>query len=56
MLHRRQGSQVLRGESVPELRPQVGLEGLDDGGKPDHLTRPQTMLKPLIKPLMRSMA
>ena len=56
LLHRRQGSIVLSGESIPELRAQVGLEGLDDGGQPDHLTLPHTMLKPFIKPLMRSMA
>ena len=56
LLHRRQGAQVFRPESIPVEFPQIRFEGLDDCGKPDHLTRPQSMLKPFIKPLIRSMA
>ena len=56
LLHRRQGPQVLGRESIPELCAQVDLEGLDDCGKPDHLTCPQVIAKLSIKPLMRSMA
>jgi hypothetical protein len=47
---------VLGLELVPILRQKVGLEGVDDFGQTDHLTCPQVMLKPSIRPLIRSMA
>ena len=55
-LHRRQGPVVVRGEPVAVLRPEVGLEAVDDGGQADHATFPQAMPKPFIRPLMRSRA
>ena len=56
LFHRRQGSIVVGRESVPVLRQEVGLEGVDDGRQTDHLTCPQRMPKPSIRPLMRSRA
>ena len=56
LFHRRKRSVVLRGESVPILRQEVGLEGVDELSQADHLTRPQVMLKPSIRALIRSMA
>jgi hypothetical protein len=56
VFHRRDGSIVFRPESVPVLRQEVCLEGFDNGRQAHHLTVPQAMLKPSIKPLMRSRA
>ena len=56
LFHRRQCSIVRRGESVPVLRQEIRLEGVDDFSQPDHLTFPQAMLKPSIRALIRSMA
>ncbi|MDP1653369.1 MAG: hypothetical protein Q8L56_11680 [Rhodocyclaceae bacterium] len=56
VLHRRESARVVRREPMPILRQEVGRETVDDRGQPDHLTVPQRMPKPSIKPLMRSMA
>ena len=47
---------VVRRESMPELRQEIRLEGIDDTRQPDHLTDPQVILKLSIRPLIRSMA
>jgi hypothetical protein len=47
---------VVGRESVPVLRTKVGVEGIDNLSEPRHLTCPQSMAKPSIRPLMRSMA
>jgi len=52
----RERSIVVRRESVPVLRQEVGLEGVDDASQADHLTFPQVMPKPSIRPWIRSMA
>ena len=56
LFHGRECSIVVRAESVPVLCQEVGLEGVDDGSQADHLTFPQVMPKPSIRPLIRSMA
>ena len=56
VFHRRQGSIVVGRESIPVLRQEVSLEGVDDGSQPDHVTFPQAMPKPSMRPLMRSRA
>jgi hypothetical protein len=56
MLHCRQGVIVVGRESVPVLGQEAGLEAVDDGSQADHLTFPQSMSKPSIRALMRSMA
>ena len=54
--HRRECSIVVSGESVAVMRQEICLEGFDDGSEPDHLTFPQGISKPSIRPLIRSMA
>ncbi len=56
VFHRRECPEVFRGQSIPVLRAEISLEGVDDGSEPDHLAGSQTERKPSIKPLMRSMA
>ena len=56
VLHRHEGSIVVRGESIPVLGQEVGLEAVDDGSQADHVTFPQAMPKPSIRPLIRSRA
>jgi hypothetical protein len=47
---------MLARQFVAVLRAQIRLEGFDKGSEPNHLTLPQVMPKPFIKPLMRSKA
>jgi hypothetical protein len=47
---------VLRPELVSVVPQEVGSEGFDHGRQPDHLTCPQAMEKPSIRPLIRSRA
>ncbi len=47
---------MVRRELIPVLRQEVRLEGFNDGSQADHLTCPQVMEKPSIRPLIRSMA
>jgi hypothetical protein len=47
---------VLRGEPVPVLRQKVRRESFDDFSQADHLSCPHVMVKPSIKPLIRSRA
>jgi hypothetical protein len=47
---------VLGSEPVPVLRQEAGLEAIDDFSQANHLTFPQSMPKPSIRPLMRSRA
>ena len=56
LLHGRECSIVLSGESVPVVRQKVRFEGVDDRSQADHLILPQVMAKPSIRPLIRSMA
>jgi hypothetical protein len=56
LFYGRECPSVLRPESVPILRQEVRLEGVDEGSQADHLTCLQTMVKPSIRPLIRSMA
>ncbi len=54
--HRRQRPMMAGQEAVTVLRPQIGLEGLDDGGQTDHWTPPQRIEKPAISALIHSSA
>ena len=56
VLYRRKCMRVLSAEAVRVVREKVCLEGVDDRSEPNHLSFPQVMTKPSIKPLMRSMA
>src|SRR3990172_4708551 len=56
LLHRRQCVPLPRKYAVLVLRQKRGLEGVDEGGKPDHLTVPHVREKPFIKAFIRSMA
>ena len=52
----RECARVVRRESKPVLREEIGFEGVDDTRQPDHLTDPQVILKLSIRLLIRSMA
>ena len=56
MFHGRECAVVIRRELIPVLRQEVRLEGVNDGSQADHLTCPQVMEKPSIRPLIRAMA
>jgi hypothetical protein len=47
---------VRRGEPVAVLRQEIRLESCNDFGQADHLSCPHVMVKPSIKPLIRSRA
>lgn len=55
-LHGRERPVVIRGKPVAVLRQKVRLERFDDRSQAGHLTCPQAMVKPSIKPLIRSSA
>jgi hypothetical protein len=47
---------VSRRQSIPVLRQEIRLERFNERSQTDHLTVPQVMEKPSIRPLIRSMA
>jgi len=51
--HRCECLQMRGRQLAAVLSAEVGCEGVDHSGPPDHLTSPQEMAKPSIKPLMR---
>jgi len=54
--HRCECLQMRGRQLATVLGAEVGSEGVDHSGQPDHLTFPQEMAKPSIRPLMRRVA